>query len=159
MAMRLPGGIRDEEALFSFLADKGDARSPTPKDRYNVDAYYNAYGKHGTVMTRHGYFLHDVDLDKFDPSMFSFAEAELPQVDPNQRLVLQVVREAFERAGETDWRGKPIGAYVGLFTEDWQEMSHKDPNFYHHNRLMGSLDFSLANRIAYEYDLRGPRYE
>lgn len=157
MAMRLPGGIRDDAALYDFLVNKGDARSPTPKDRYNAEAYYNPHGKHGTIITKHGYFLQDIDLSRFDPSMFSFGEAEIGHLDPNQRLILEVVREAFERAGEKEWRGKPIGTYVGLFTEDWQEISHKDSNFYHPYRLMGSLDFSLANRISYEYDLKGPR--
>ena len=37
-----------------------------------------------------------------DLSMFTFTAAEAEQVDPNQRLVLEVVREAFENAGETE---------------------------------------------------------
>ncbi|KAL4901000.1 hypothetical protein BDW74DRAFT_182333 [Aspergillus multicolor] len=155
MAMRLPGGIRDDEALYQFLVNKGDARSVTPADRYNVDAYYNPNGKPGTVITKHGYFLEDVDFAQFDHSMFTAAAAEAELMDPNQRLVLEVVREALERAGE-NWRGKPIGTYVGMFTEDWQEIHHKDSNFFHPYLMMGTLDFALANRISYEYDLRGP---
>lgn len=156
MAMRLPAGIRDDEALYKFLVNKGDARSVTPADRYNVDAYYNPDGKHGTVITKHGYFLSDVDFAHFDHSMFTAAAAEAELMDPNQRLVLEVVREVLERAGE-NWRSKPIGTYVGMFTEDWQEMHHKDSNFFHPYLMMGTLDFALANRISYEYDLRGPR--
>lgn len=156
MAMRLPGGIRDDEALYEFLVNKRDARSVTPPDRYNVDAYYNPDGKPGTVITKHGYFLNDVDFSQFDHSMFTVAAAEAELMDPNQRLILEVVREALERAGE-NWRGKPIGTYVGMFTEDWQELHHKDSNFFHPYLMMGTLDFALANRISYEYDLRGPR--
>lgn len=156
MAMRLPGGIRDDKALYEFLVNKGDARSVTPPDRYNVDAYYNPHGKKGTVITRHGYFLSDVDFSQFDHSMFTATAAEAEHMDPNQRLILEVVREALERAGE-NWRGKPIGTYVGIFTEDWQDLHDKDSNFFHPYFVMGSLDFALANRISYEYDLRGPR--
>jgi Beta-ketoacyl synthase, N-terminal domain len=156
MAMRLPGGIRDDEALYEFLVNKGDARSVTPPDRYNAEAYYNPNGKPGTVITKHGYFLSDVDFSQFDHSMFTVAAAEAELMDPNQRLILEVVREALERAGES-WRGKPIGTYVGMFTEDWQELHHKDSNFFHPYLMMGTLDFALANRISYEYDLRGPR--
>ena len=156
MAMRLPGGIRDDEALYEYLVNKKDARSVTPPDRYNIDAYYNPDGKPGTVITKHGYFLSDVDFSQFDHSMFTVAAAEAELMDPNQRLILEVVREALERAGE-DWRGKPIGTYVGMFTEDWQELHHKDSNFFHPYLMMGTLDFALANRISYEYDLRGPR--
>ncbi|CAN8097034.1 unnamed protein product [Discula destructiva] len=155
MAMRLPGGIRDDEALYDFLVNKKDARSVTPSDRYNAEAYYSPHGKQGTVITKHGYFLSDVDLAHFDHSMFTVAAAEAELMDPNQRLTLEVVREALERAGE-NWRGKPIGTYVGMFTEDWQDLHHKESDFFHPALMMGTLDFALANRISYEYDLRGP---
>ncbi|KAL8793204.1 MAG: hypothetical protein Q9195_004234 [Heterodermia aff. obscurata] len=155
MAMRLPGGIRDDKALYDFLVNKGDARSVTPPDRYNVDAYYSPHGKKGTVITKHGYFLNDVDVSQFDPSIFTVAAGEAELMDPNQRLILEVVREALEQAGEK-WRGKPIGTYVGLFTEDWQDLHHKDSSFFHPYSVTCSLDFALANRVSYEYDLRGP---
>jgi acyl transferase domain-containing protein len=157
MAMRLPGGIRDDEALYQFLVNKRDARSETPSDRYNAEAYYSPHGKQGTVITKHGYFLSGVDLAQFDHSMFTVAAAEAELMDPCQRLTLEVVREALERAGE-DWRGKAIGTYVGMFTEDWQEIHHKESDFFHPYLMMGTLDFALANRISYEYDLRGPRF-
>ena len=158
MAMRLPGGIHNDRALYDFLINKGDARSMIGEDRYNVDAYYNAHGKHGTISTKHGYFMNDVDFSNFDLSMFTLTPAEAEQVDPNQRLVLEVVREAFENSGETEWRGKNIGTYVGMFSEDWQDLQHKDPQEYNPYRVLGGLDFALPNRISYEYDLKGPRY-
>lgn len=115
MGMRLPGGIHNANDLYDFLTNKGDARSVIEEDRYNVDAYYDPHGKHGTINTKHGYFLSDVDFSMFDLSMFTLTAAEAEQVDPNHRLVLEVVREAFESAGETEWRGKNIGTYVGKF--------------------------------------------
>ena len=118
--MRLPGGIRNDKDLYNFLINKGDARSMIGKDRYNIDAYYDEFGKPGTISTRHGYFINDVDFSHFDLSMFTPTPAEAEQIDPNHRLVLEVVREAFETAGEVDWRGKNIGTYVGM-------VSHPDP--------------------------------
>lgn len=43
------------------------------------------HGKHGTVITKHGYFLKDTDLTQFDPSMFSITAAEAEQLDPSQQ--------------------------------------------------------------------------
>lgn len=157
MAMRLPGGIRNDDDLYQFLFHGKDARSIIPEDRYNVDAFYSPHGKDGTISTKQGYFLNDMDYSNLDLSMFTFSAAEAEQVDPNHRLVLEVVREAFESAGESEWRSKNIGTYVGLFTEDWQELDHKDNQEYNSHRIMGGTDFALPNRIAYEYDLRGPR--
>lgn len=157
MGLRLPGGIRNDRDLYNFLVSKGDARSTIGRDRFNVEAYYSPHGKHGTISTKYGYFLNGVDFSKFDLSMFTFTAAEVEQVDPNHRLVLEVVREAFESAGEADWRGKKIGTYVGMFSEDWQDMQHKDVHQKSPYGVMGGLDFALPNRIAYEYDLKGPR--
>jgi acyl transferase domain-containing protein len=39
MAMRLPGGIRNERELYDFLFNKGDARTIVPEDRYNTEGY------------------------------------------------------------------------------------------------------------------------
>jgi acyl transferase domain-containing protein len=156
MGMRLPGGIRNDAALYDFLVNKQDARGPTPNDRYNVDAYYSPHAKHGTIITKHGYFLEDIDFSKFDASMFSMTPAEVEQVDPTQRMVLEVVREALESSGETEWRGKNIGSYVGVFTEDWQDLHGKDTSDYGPYQIIGKMDFAISNRIAYEYDLKGP---
>lgn len=157
MAMRLPGGIHNENDLYKFLFNKRDARSTIGGDRYNVDGYYSPYGQDGTISTKQGYFLNDLDYSNLDLSMFTFSAAEAEQLDPNHRLVLEMVREAFESAGESEWRRKNIGTYVGLFTEDWQEIDHKDNQEYNSHRIMGGTDFALPNRIAYEYDLKGPR--
>ena len=157
MATRLPGGIRNDRDLYKFLLNKRDARSVVGSDRYNVDGYYSPHGQNGTISTKQGYFLGDLDYGNMDLSMFSFTTAEAEQVDPHHRLVLEVVREAFESAGESEWRGQNIGTYVGMFTEDWQEMDHKDNLEFNSHRIMGGTDFALPNRIAYEYDLKGPR--
>lgn len=157
MATRLPGGIRNDRDLYKFLFNKRDARSVVGADRYNIDGYYSPHGQNGTISTKHGYFLSDLDYANMDLSMFTFTAAEAEQVDPHHRLVLEVVREAFESAGESEWRGQNIGTYVGMFTEDWQEMDHKDNLEFNSHRIMGGTDFALPNRIAYEYDLKGPR--
>lgn len=155
MGVRLPGGIRSSSELFDFLVNKGDARNIVPQSRYNVGAYYDPAGKPGTVNTKYGYYL-DVDLAEFDASMFGISNVELASLDPSQRLLLEITREAFESAGEADFRGKNIGTFVGDFTEDWQDLQNFDllnPAPY---QMTGKADFALANRIAFEYNLLGP---
>jgi acyl transferase domain-containing protein len=158
MGLRLPGGVRNDSDLYDFLVNKKDARSLVPKDRYDIDSFYSPYAKPGTIITKHGYFLEDVDFSKFDLSMFNMTPAETERLDPHQRILLEVVREAFESAGEADFRGKKIGTYVGSFTDDWLELFGKDVIDCAPYQLHGKMDFALGNRVAYEYDLRGPRY-
>ena len=155
IGVRLPGGIRSPSDLFDFLANKGDARGIVPEDRYNVEAFYDPEGKPGTLMTKHGYYL-DLDLSKFDASMFRMSNTEIATVDPSQRLLLEVTREAFESAGEADFRGRNIGTFVGDFTEDWQDIQNVDLLNHAPYQMIGKSDFALSNRLAYEYDLLGP---
>lgn len=156
MSMRLPGGINTANDFWDLLINKRDGKCLIPEDRFNVDAFSSPYGKTGTIKNRHGYFLHD-KLEHFDASFFSMGRKEVEMLDPQQRMLLEVTRECFENAGESKWRGKRIGCYVGVFGEDWIDLNSKDNLQSGMYRVAGTGDFSLANRISYEYDLHGPR--
>lgn len=157
MGMRLPGGITSAEEFWDFLVSKGDARSKIPESRFNIDAFYNS-SKPGSVRTQYGYFLNQ-DLAHIDAPFFSMGKYEAERLDPQQRLLLEVVWECLESAGVTGWRGKDIGCFVGSFGEDWLDMSSKDTQDINRVRAIGTGDFALANRVSYEYDLKGPRSE
>lgn len=159
MACRLPGGLKTADKLWDFLLAKKDGRCRVRESRYNIDSFYSDTKKPGTVSTQYGYFLEqDVDLGMLDMSFFTMSRAEVERADPQQRLMLEVAMEAFEDAGVTDWRGKTIGAYIGNFGEDWLEMMGKETQPWGTHRISGSGDFVVANRLSYEFDLRGPRY-
>ncbi|KAK3688033.1 hypothetical protein B0T22DRAFT_425418 [Podospora appendiculata] len=159
MSMRLPGGISSADQFWDFLVNKRDARAPIPPERYathgpqgnNKDA-----GENKPHWRNHGYMLDHVDLAAFDASLFSMTRSELARADPQQRLLLELTRECFENAGETNWRGKDIGVYVGSFGEDWSDLQAQDNQDNNLYKVTGAGDFVLSNRISYEYDLKGP---
>ena len=157
LALRLPGGINDTESFWALLHDGKDARIAVPPDRYNVRGFDQSLGGTGAIQTEYGYFLSQ-DLACLDTSFFTMTRMELERVDPQQRQLLEVVRECFENAGETRYRGEAIGCYVGTFGEDWLYMTTKDSQHSGRYGLTGHADLMLANRVSYEYDLRGPRY-
>lgn len=156
MSVRLPGGLSSPQQLWDFLIAKGDARSPVPESRYNASAYYSKTVKSGTVKTEYGYFLND-DLASIDTSFFSMNKVEVERADPHQRLMLEVARECIEDAGETNWKGRPIGCYMGSFGEDWNGIFAKESQQHGLYRVTGYGDFVLANRVSHEMDLIGPR--
>jgi acyl transferase domain-containing protein len=158
MGMRIPGGVNDSESLWDLLINKRDAQGEIPSHRYNSDGFYSPHPKPGTVVTNKGYFLKDTNLAEMDAGFFSMSKAEVEKLDPQQRLMLEVVWETFENAGERNWRGKDVGCYVGSFAEDWSDLRAKDTQDFGVYRLTGKGDFLLGNRISYEYDLKGPRY-
>nr|ALQ32761.1 putative polyketide synthase [Fusarium aywerte] len=157
MALRLPGGLESPQDLWDFLLSKGDARSRVPESRYNISAYHSDSGRPGTIATQYGYFLDDnVKLGSLDAARFSLSRAELEFADPQQRRMLEVVREAFDDAGEIDFKGRSIGCYMGSYGEDWLEMQNRDHQQSGVNRVDGYSDFMLSSRISYEMDLKGP---
>ena len=155
IAMRLPGGVNNAEAFWDVLFNGKDLRTPIPANRYNALAFSNALGKKSAIKTQYGYFL-DHDLSRLDASFFSMTQTDLERTDPQQRLILEVTRECLENAGEVEWRGKPIGCYVGTFGEDWLHSMSKENQFT--GAFAASGDLMIANRVSYEFDFTGPRY-
>lgn len=156
MALRLPAGLKTPQQLWEFLLAGGDARGRVPSSRYNVAAFHDSTGKHGTVITEYGYFLNE-DIGALDTSFFSMPRMEVERTDPQQRLMLQTARECFEDAGEIAWRGKRIGCFMGSLGEDWCEMFARETQNWGPYRYTGFGDFALSNRVSYEMDLQGPR--
>jgi acyl transferase domain-containing protein len=116
MALRLPGGIHTPEDLWQLLVNKKTTRRPVPADRYNIDGFYRASKQTGSVNLQHGHFLTDDDgLDLFDTSLFTMSKAEVEALDPQQRMLLEVVFECMESAGQKNWRGTNTGVYVGTW--------------------------------------------
>ncbi|TVY20219.1 Highly reducing polyketide synthase FUM1 [Lachnellula arida] len=156
MGMRLPGGVHDSESFWKMLVEKREARCRVPADRYNVDAFYNKTKKPQSVATDSGYFLEDVNLDDFDSGFFNLGKKELDRLDPQQRLLMEVVWETLENSGETNWRGENVGCYIGVFGEDWLETQLRDTQEMGSYRITGHGDYVLANRVSYEFDFKGP---
>lgn len=155
MGMRFPGNIRTGEDFWSMLVDKRSAVGEIPLGRYHGDSFYHPTRPH-VVKTKHGYFFQEEYLGKVDPG-FVGKPHESGLLDPQQRLLLEVVWECMENAGQSDWRGHDIGCFVGTFGEDWLEVTSKDFQAIDRFRAMGTGDFALANRISFEFDLKGPR--
>ncbi|KAI9658048.1 MAG: Type I Iterative PKS [Bathelium mastoideum] len=156
MGMRLPGGVRSAESFWNLLINREDGRGIVPGDRFNVEGFRSSSGRHGTIKSPYGYFIQEANLQHFDASFFSMNKTEVERLDPQQRMLLEVVWECMENGGQVGWRGKDIGCYVGVFGEDWLDLSSKDTQNLGMYRITGSGDFALANRVSYEYDLGGP---
>jgi acyl transferase domain-containing protein len=158
IGLRLPAGIRNTRDYWDLLINGKDARGPIPSSRYNIDGFDESLGGKGAIKARYGYFL-DEDLSALDTTFFSMTRKEVESCDPQQRHLLEVVKECFDDAGETNYRGQLVGCYVGTFGDDWlligaKETQHQDGYGF---LATGNGDMMLSNRVSYEYDLKGPR--
>ncbi|PNP56847.1 hypothetical protein THARTR1_03082 [Trichoderma harzianum] len=130
-----------------------------PKERFNGDAFW-AGGKkrHGSV-TKSGHFLKH-DVSHFDANFFNISASEANAMDPQHRLALEVVYEALESAGYSvkDLAGTRTGVFMGHFTSDYKELVISDTDAIPPYATTGLNKTSLANRISWTFDLRGPSF-
>lgn len=129
------------------------AWSKIPRDRFNPDAFSP------NMPTRGGHFLKE-DISLFDANFFLISHAEASAIDPQQRLMIEVVYEALEAAGYSleDIAGSATGVYMGQFTSDYKELVYREMEAAPPFCLTGAQSTSLANRISWLFDLRGPSF-
>lgn len=157
LACRFPGRASSPEALWELVRDGGDAVREVPRERWDVEAYYDPTpGAPGKMSTRFGAFLDD--FAAFDPAFFGIAEVDAPYLDPQQRLALEVSWEALEDAGQPRERlaGRAVGVFLGWFTNDYHGLQHADGISCHPSAATGTQPSMAAGRIAHWLDLRGP---
>ncbi|KAI0127974.1 beta-ketoacyl synthase domain-containing protein [Xylariales sp. AK1849] len=155
MGMRLPGQVHNAADYWDLLVNGRNGHCRVPSSRYNVNTWYGT-GRAGHVASEFGYFLDGLDLAHIDASFWSFSKQEAELMDPQQRLLLEVVYEAFENSGAANLKGKDVGVYVGIMGDDWMELDFRDEQKDYPVRADVFGDYILANRVSYEFDLKGP---
>jgi malonyl CoA-acyl carrier protein transacylase len=158
MGCRFPGGAEDPEALWALMRDGIDATKEIPSDRWNPETYYDSDPETpGKMYVRRGGFLNRVD--QFDAHFFGISPREAMSLDPQHRLLLEVVWEALENAGENPERlaGTRTGVFVGLTTNDYaQLLKLKGPDAIDAYYLTGNHPNFASGRISYFLGLQGP---
>ncbi|MEW6704986.1 MAG: beta-ketoacyl synthase N-terminal-like domain-containing protein [Pseudomonadota bacterium] len=155
--LRLPGGVRDLESLWTLLAEGRDAIGPIPADRWDVEALYDADPEApGRMTTREGGFIDDVDC--FDAEFFGISPREAESMDPQQRIVLETAWHALEDAGIAPGRlyGRKAGVFLGVCNNDYGRML-----FAHRERIdpyfsTGNAGSVVSGRLAYFLGAQGP---
>ena len=104
------------------------------------------------------------DIEKFDAKFFDLTPREARILDPQQRLFLECVWEAFEVAGNTplNYAGK-IGVYAGkTMSRYWTQhlnpsVKSNDFTSLYEQFISNDKDF-LATFISYKLNLKGPSH-
>ncbi|WP_329171717.1 type I polyketide synthase [Streptomyces sp. NBC_01477] len=154
---RFPGGVTDTATYWRMLTEGTDAVGGIPADRWDHDAFYDEEaGRPGKVYTRSGAFLDG--LDRFDHDFFGISRREALQMDPHQRLSLQVAWEALEDAGQApgSLAGSHTGVFMGAASWDYITAQIRHPDDVSAYTSSGAALSFVPARIAYLLDLRGP---
>ncbi len=156
LAGRFPGAPT-LAALWPLLASGRDAVRDVPPGRWDASSYVAAApGAPGCMVTSRGGYLDGVD--QFDPGFFGISAREAAFMDPQQRLVLEVVWEALEDAGiaPASLLGSRTGVFIGISNYDYNRLICRRREQLDAYASTGTILAIAANRVSYLFNLRGP---
>ncbi|KAJ4397735.1 hypothetical protein N0V93_001970 [Gnomoniopsis smithogilvyi] len=155
---RFPGEANTPGRLWDLLREPYDLLRKVPEDRFSAEGFFNKNSDyHGNSNVRHSYFLSE-NVRAFDPQFFGVSPIEAHAMDPQQRILLEVVYEALEAGGHaaSSLRGSDTGVYVGVMCADYETMLLRDTDTMPTYQATGTARSILSNRISYFFDWNGP---
>ena len=155
---RFPGSSNSPSSLWELLKNPRDVSKEITDDRFELQGYYHPKGSHhGTTNVQRSYLL-DEDVRVFDATFFNISPNEADSIDPQQRLLMEVVYEALEAGGHSieSLRGSDTAVHVGTMSVDYNDILIRDiesmPTYF----STGTSRAILSNRISYFFDWHGP---
>ncbi|MGC9543166.1 SDR family NAD(P)-dependent oxidoreductase, partial [Streptomyces sp. UG1] len=148
LSCRLPGAP-DPEAFWELLAAGRSAVTQRLGDRLGTT------GDPEERLPRHAGLLDRID--HFDADFFGISPREAAQMDPQQRLALELGWEALENAAllPRTLDGSATGVFVGAIADDYATLLARRGAYTQHT-LTGTNRGIIANRLSYALGLHGP---
>ena len=159
MAGRYPMAKNLQE-FWQNLMEGRDCVTQVPHSRWDNDAFKDFKSPGGRSISQWGGFIDDVDC--FDARFFRVSPKEAENLDPQERLFLEVCWEAIEDAGytplnivsNTDGRRR-VGVFVGVMHKDYALLQAEIVR--DQGQISLSLNYApIANRVSYFCDFHGP---
>ncbi len=148
--------MNSPEETWQALLEGRDAITELPEGRWSEFLEEPRLAvRIGQARTRGGYLK---DIKGFDSEFFAVAKTEADNIDPQQRLALELTWEALEHARipASSLRGEAVGVYVGFTNNDYGFLAISDPSVAHPYAITGNSTAIIANRVSYFFDFRGP---
>ncbi|MEM9568891.1 MAG: beta-ketoacyl synthase N-terminal-like domain-containing protein, partial [Cyanobacteria bacterium P01_E01_bin.34] len=150
---RFPGAANPDE-FWELLKEERSAIAPVADLRWTIDDnLLSDLSSEQKEAIQWGGFIDGVD--EFDPKFFGISPREAIDLDPQQRLLMEVTWEALEHASciPEQLAGTSTGVFVGISSNDYARLN---PNNCGPYVGTGNALSMTANRLSYILDLRGP---
>lgn len=154
-SFRFPG--TNSQSYWQDLLDGRDLVSQVETGRWDLAGFQHPNKSHpGTSYTYAAGSIGDVA--GFDASFFGISPREAAQMDPQQRVLLELSWEALENAGvkPSSIRGSQCGVFIGIASADYSYRLANDLAVVDSSTATGNTASIAANRISYVLDLNGP---
>lgn len=154
-AHRFPGTT--PETFWQDLQAEKDLVTEVAADRWSHDAFLHPDKRHpGTSVTFAAGSLGDIS--GFDADFFGISPREAANMDPQQRMLLELAWEAMEDAGvlPSSLRGSQCGVFLGVASLDYSYRIADDLAAIDASTATGNTSSIASNRLSYVFDLHGP---
>ncbi|MDY7006756.1 MAG: beta-ketoacyl synthase N-terminal-like domain-containing protein [Cyanobacteriota bacterium] len=154
---RFPGNANTPESFWELLSNGEDSVREIPRERWNLDYYYDPNPETpGKMYIRHAALVDRVD--RFDPHFFSISGREAHSLDPQQRFILEVTWEALERAGinPQQLENTQTGVFLGIGQNDYANLGLNKVEDVSPYDVTGNTFCFAAGRLSYFLGLQGP---
>lgn len=157
MSCRTAGDVNNPQQLWDLLLSQKDGVSEVPASRWKP--YYTRNPRNKEILDRAvklGYFVKSID--DFDCQFFGISPKEAEQMDPQQRISLEVAIEALQDAGipAKSLRGTDTSVFWGVNSDDYSKLLLEDLGAIDAWMGIGTAYCGVPNRISYHLDLKGP---
>ena len=145
------------DEMWQALLEGRDAITDLPEGRWSEFLDEPRLAERiAKARTRGGYLT---DIKGFDAEFFALSKMEADNIDPQQRMALELTWEALEyaRIPASSLRGESVGVFVGSSTNDYSYPGDdriRAPRIPY--AITGTASSIIANRVSYFYDFRGP---
>lgn len=157
MACRMPGGVMNPNDFWELLVNNRSAIEKIPKSRFDIDHFYSGKNEPGKISSPYGGFIKH--LKEFDPQFFGISTKEATEMDPQQRVLMEVAWEAIENSGRSaeSLKGENVGVFIGIrSTEYYPPERNRDPKDINFFSGMGTQLSAASGRLSYSLGLTGP---
>ena len=156
MACRFPGRADTIGKFWSNILNRVDCIEPIPSHRWNSDVFRQLETNPETEFARVGGFVHDIE--DFDSAFFGISPREAIDIDPQQRILLELAWRCMEDAAIAVERLKALttGVYVGVINHDHERLILSNQTGISAHSGLGRSTSIASNRISYCFNFNGP---
>uniref|UniRef100_A0A4W4F6G8 Carrier domain-containing protein n=1 Tax=Electrophorus electricus TaxID=8005 RepID=A0A4W4F6G8_ELEEL len=154
-----PGG-EGLDHFWKVLIEGKNCAVQIPVERFDYTQWYDQDAtKAGKSRTAKAALAEG--FNQLDHKFFGINDAEVEQMDPQQKILLQCTYRALENAGIPMEKasGCRTGVFLGLMNRDYELiMANANPVIINHCTGTGLAMSIAANRISYVFNFTGPSF-
>lgn len=154
MACRFPRRADTPDQFWQDLRSKVDHVEKIPQERFEIQAFSEL--DPSSNFAEVGCFIDDIF--RFDAAFFGLSPREAIDIDPQQRILLELAWLCMEDAAVTpeELAKLETGVYTGVINHDYERLLLSDQSSISAYTGLGRSTSIAANRISYCFNFSGP---